>query len=338
MLFLTRRDLEHQLVVHLQQHARRQVLFCERPLNIDHGDLDDVGRGALDGRVERRPFGDVASLPVVTVEVGQVATATEQGGRVLVAAGLFDGFVQVVAHPAEPGEVGLHLFFCFARADLELCRQAEGTESVREPVAHRLDPAAHVGGHLVDRHAESTRPDKAVEVLTGVEGLDQPRVAGQMCHDPHLDLAVVGRHQRLETRTHDKPLTDLSAGIGTDRDVLEVRLGGRQPSGRRDGLVEGGVHPSVVRDGLQQSVDRDLEPRGIAVRQKMFQERVPRLLEHREQRIGVGGVPGLGLLGLGHLEFVEQHDLQLLRRSQVDLLADHLVGRFRGLAHPRSES
>jgi len=159
-----------------------------------------------------------------------------------------------------------------------------------------------------------------------------------MCHDPHFDLAVVGGHQRLKTRTDDEPLADLSAGIGADRDVLEIRLGGRQPSGRRDGLVEGGVHPSVVRDGLQQSVHSDLEPRGIPMGQKMFQERVPRLLEHCEQCIGIGRVPGLGLLGLGHFESVEQHDLQLLGRAEVDLLTDHLVGRFRGLAHPRSES
>jgi len=148
--------------VNLEQHPRRQVLFSKRPLDIDHGDLDDVGRSALDGRVERRALGDVASLPVVAVEVGQVATATEQGGGVFVAAGLFHGFVQIVAHPAEPGEVGVHLFFGFARADLELCRQAEGTEAVREPVAHRLDPSAHVGGHLADRHAEGTRSDEAV--------------------------------------------------------------------------------------------------------------------------------------------------------------------------------
>src|SRR3546814_2796308 len=72
-------------------------------------------------------------------------------------------------------------------------------------------------------------------------------------------------------------------------------------------------HPPVVRDGLQQSVHSDLEPRGITMGQKMFQERVSRLLEHCEQCIGIGRVPGLGLLGLGRSE-EHTSELQSLMR------------------------
>lgn len=42
-------------------------------------------------------------------------------------------------------------------------------------------------------------------------------VLGQVCHDAHLDLAVVGGHQTIERRpvlgtTDDEAMTDLAAG------------------------------------------------------------------------------------------------------------------------------
>ncbi len=59
---------------------------------------------------------------------------------------------------------------------------------------------------------------------------------------------------------------------------------------------------------------------------------MPGLVEQRLQRVGVGGVAGLGALGLRHLQLVEQHDLQLFGRAEVDLLADHRVRRLGGVA------
>ena len=94
-------------------------------------------------------------------------------------------------------------------------------------------------------------------------------------------------------------------------------------------LVERRVDPAVGRDRLEQALDRLPQPGDVAVAEQVQQERVLGLDVERLQRIGVGGVAGLGALGLRHLELVEQHDLQLLGRAEVDLLADHrerLVG------------
>ena len=76
LLALPRRDLEHELVVHLEQHPRGQPLSAQRAVDAQHRDLDDVGGGTLDRRVERHPLGHLATLPVVGGEVGQVAPAT----------------------------------------------------------------------------------------------------------------------------------------------------------------------------------------------------------------------------------------------------------------------
>ena len=44
-------------------------------------------------------------------------------------------------------------------------------------------------------------------------------------------------------------------GLRADGDVLQVRIGRRQPSRRRDGLIERRVHAAVAADELRQRVD-----------------------------------------------------------------------------------
>ena len=47
------------------------------------------------------------------------------------------------------------------------------------------------------------------------------------------------------------------------------------------------------------------------------------------QRLGIGRVPGLRALRLRHVKLIEEHGLQLLRRTQVDLVADCVVRLLR---------
>ena len=130
--------------------------------------------------------------------------------------------------------------------------------------------AGDVGG----LHLEDPGPDEPVQVLARPERLDQPVVAGQVRHDPHLDLAVVGGHQRLVAVADDERLADPAALLGADRDVLQVGVGGGQPPGRRDGLDVGRVDPAVVGDRLEQPLDGDPQPGGVAVAQQRLEERV----------------------------------------------------------------
>ena len=150
-----------------------------------------------------------------------------------------------------------------------------------------------------------------MQILAGAKRLDESGVLGQVRHDPHLDLAVVGGHQLRIAVTHTERVADPAAGFGADRDVLQVRVGRRQPPGGGDGLVERGVDAAVGGSRLQQSVDGDFQSGDVAMGQQVLEERVRRLVEQRLQGVGIGGVAGLGLLGLRHLQFVEQDDLQL---------------------------
>jgi hypothetical protein len=79
-----------------------------------------------------------------------------------------------------------------------------------------------------------------VDVAVGGEGAQQAFIARQVRHDAQLDLRIVGRQQQVAGR-RDEGLADAPALGRADRDVLQVRIGGRQPAGGRDRLVIGGV-------------------------------------------------------------------------------------------------
>ena len=72
------------------------------------------------------------------------------------------------------------------------------------------------------------------------ERLLQLRHVGHVRGDAQLDLAVVGAHQHV-ARLGDEGVADLAADLGADRDVLQVRVGRRQPPGLRAGQAEAGV-------------------------------------------------------------------------------------------------
>jgi hypothetical protein len=66
-----------------------------------------------------------------------------------------------------------------------------------------------------------------VDVGAAFERAHQGFVAGQVGHDPQLDLRVVAGHD-LAPRRRDEGGADAAAILGADRDVLQVRIGGRQ--------------------------------------------------------------------------------------------------------------
>ena len=194
--------------------------------DLEHGDLHDVRGRTLDRGVERRPFGHVPQLPAVAVQGRQVPTAAHDGLRVSIGPGLIDDVVEVVLDCAEPFEVLLHQALGLVHADRQLTREPVGGESVDESVGHGLDLRAHLGVDFVDADAEDLRTDIGVQVLTVLERLDECGVPGQVRHDAHLDLGVVGSEQAaaVELGVGDEDLPDASTGFGAHGNVLQVRV------------------------------------------------------------------------------------------------------------------
>ena len=63
-----------------------------------------------------------------------------------------------------------------------------------------------------------------MDVAVRRERLHQARVAGEVRHDPELDLRVIGGDQYVPGR-RDERLADAPAFGRPDRDVLQVRVG-----------------------------------------------------------------------------------------------------------------
>src|SRR5256885_16954166 len=69
------RHLEHELVVHLQQHPRRETALSHRALDRDHGDLDQVGGGSLERRLGRRALAARAGSDVPVLRLREIGRA-----------------------------------------------------------------------------------------------------------------------------------------------------------------------------------------------------------------------------------------------------------------------
>ena len=68
-------DIKHQFIMYLQQHPGLVVALSQFFMNIDHRQLDDVGRTSLDGRIDGVPFRGASYYLVLGVDVPQVAAA-----------------------------------------------------------------------------------------------------------------------------------------------------------------------------------------------------------------------------------------------------------------------
>ena len=172
------------------------------------------------------------------------------------------------------------------------------------------------GRHVGRVDAEDARADEAVQVLAGVERLDEPGVAREVRHDAHLDLRVVGGQQRLEPGAVPERRADAATLGLADRDVLQVRVVRRHAAGGRAGLPVGRVDAPVGADRLVEGLDDLAELRRVPVLEQVAEERVRVRLLQVGEGARVGRVAGLGRAGLRHAELVEEHLLQLLRASR----------------------
>ncbi len=79
-------NVEEQFVVHLENHARLEIALPDFAVERDHGQLDEVGGGALEGRVDRGALGESARIGVAALDIGNGAKPAEEGAHTAFAA------------------------------------------------------------------------------------------------------------------------------------------------------------------------------------------------------------------------------------------------------------
>ena len=87
------------------------------------------------------------------------------------------------------------------------------------------------------------------------ESLGEVGVAAQVRHDAQFNLGIVCTHYEPVRNARHKGLANFLATLCAHRNVLQVGIGTGQAPGSCEGLVEGGVHPSIAgryvgREGL----------------------------------------------------------------------------------------
>src|ERR1700723_2597013 len=143
-----------------------------------------------------------------------------------------------------------------------------------------------------------------------------------MGEQPEFDLGII-RGQQKVPRLGNKGRANLSPEFGAYWNILQVGIGGRQPSRRRSSLPEGRMHAATM--GANQSRQR-IDISGLQLRQ------LP-IVENESWNFVLGSQPfqyihrGRYFFALpifnrnGQCELIEEHISQLLRRVYVELHA-----------------
>ena len=231
--------------------------------------------------------------------------------------------MHVVAHTAVAVQVGIHIFSCLRRTHADILSQRKCRNPVDNAEINRLGTAAQRVADLFNRHIENFGRRDGMEVLAGEKGLLHGAVAGDVRQEAELNLAVVGVHQHFAVRC-GKHGADLSAEFLAHRNVLKVRLGRRESSGRRHGHLKTGMDPPVRGDDLQEAVGIGaLEFRQCPVIQHLPDDGM--LVTQFLQYIDIGTPACFGLLAGRKHQFFKQDLPQLPGGKNVKVMPGESV-------------
>ena len=319
-------DLEDEFVMHLQEHGG--VEFCAREglLHADHGAADNVGGGALDGGVDGGALVKGAFLRGARGDLREMAAAAEHGADIAIGADEAFRLLHIVADAGEAFEIFLDVGAGLLAANAELVGEAEGGNAVNNAEIDRLGAAAHLRIHVLDGNAKHFGRCHGVNVDAVGEGFGELRDMGHVGEDAQLDLGVI-RRDEFVARNGDEGRADFAARLGADGDVLDVRLGGREPPCRGRGERERGV--DAFGDGVDEAGQR------IGIGGFEFGELTPfedlagkfmALVSEFLEDLGAGGpCAGGGFLGAGQAHFAEEEIAELFGRAEIEGLAGQRV-------------
>ena len=94
---------------------------------------------------------------------------------------------------------------------------------------------------------------RCVDVHAGGKGILHVFIVCDVRQNAQLDLAVIGVDKHPAVLRHEH-FANFASKLCAHGNVLEIRLCGRQASGRRDHVLERRVDPAVVRDLLDKAV------------------------------------------------------------------------------------
>ena len=174
--------------------------------------------------IHRRALAKVTQVHVRAAQFGNVPLAPEHGRRVPIFVCLGDDAVEVAAHLGIGLVVAIDHLLRLGHRNMQGLTQTKRLLPVDDSEVDRLGATAHLGRHLVNRHAKDVRGRMGVEVLPAQERIDKTLVSRKMREQPELDLRVVSREEHAAFR-RDEGLADAAAELGAHGNVLQVGIG-----------------------------------------------------------------------------------------------------------------
>ncbi len=300
----------------LQKKAGFREFLPEGVLHPNHGQLDDIRGGALNGGVQGDPLGGAADVKVAAFQLRNIPAAAVKGLGIANLPGVRHHPLHIGPDAVVVVQVVVDIGPGLIAEDADVLRQGEFRDPVDNAEVHGLGMAALEGRHRLRGHAEYLGRGGGVDIRAGAEGLLHGLVPGNMGKDPQLNLAVVRVHQDAAGFRHEH-LPDFRPQVRADGDVLQVGLGGAQPPRGGDQVLEGGVDAAVLMDLLDEAVGVggfELGEHPVVLNGGDDGVLVLQLF----QDIGIGGIAGLGLFHRGQAQLVKEQFSQLDGRIDVE--------------------
>ena len=134
-----------------------------------HGQLHDVGGGALHRHVQGHPFAEFPHVEIAAFQLRQGAAPVHQRLDVAVLLRLGDHVGHILPQGAVRLEIAVHVRLGFRHGDADVLGQCKGGNAVHNAEIHRLGPAAQLRRHILLRHVEDLGGGGGVEVRAGQE-------------------------------------------------------------------------------------------------------------------------------------------------------------------------
>ena len=164
----------------LEEHAGLQAALSQRVIDADHGSLDEVGGGALQGGIGGGPLAERPDVEVLVLQLRNVAPATEQRLDVTPGAGFRHRAVEPCPHARKARKVLLNERLRLVERDAELPGQGERPLPVDRAEVDGLGAGAHLGRHVSLWHTEDQRRGLAMDVAALLERLHEGGVPREM--------------------------------------------------------------------------------------------------------------------------------------------------------------
>ena len=115
--------LHDQLVVHLHNEPRRQSLSLQALGNTHHGQLDDIGSGALNGHIQRHALTEGAQIEVGAGQLRQRAAAVHQCFHKAPLTGGLHHLLHIRLDSRIGGKIAVHIVLGLRHRDADILRQ-----------------------------------------------------------------------------------------------------------------------------------------------------------------------------------------------------------------------